>query len=126
LHQIRNADEQRSTWRQSIASLSRAVADHQLVPLEGLPPESLLASVRTAFAVNLIEDLDWLSAPAAATALFELASALPVSQERRELGRRVLERQRQGDASTFVSVATLMAQTSPWGRAHGPMLWPWP
>lgn len=113
MHQIRNADEQRSTWRQSIASLSRAVADHQLVPLEGLPPESLLASVRTAFAVNLIEDLDWLSAPAAATALFELASALPVSQERRELGRRVLERQRQGDASTFVSVATLMAQTSP-------------
>lgn len=113
LHLLKSADEQRATWRQSMASLARAVADQQAVPLEGLPPGALLASVRSAFAVNLIGDLDWLSPPAAATALFELASALPVSHERRELGRRVLEWLRQGDAATFVSLATLLAQSSP-------------
>ena len=113
LHLLSNTDEQRATWRQSMASLARTVADRRVLPLEGIPDVDLLASVRAAFAVALVDDLDWLSPSAAATALFELASALPVSPERRELGRRVLERLRRGDAVTFVSVATLLAQTSP-------------
>ena len=113
LHRLASTDEQRATWRQSMASLARAVADQRVVLLEGLPPDDLLASVRTAFAVNLIDDLGWLSPAAAASALFELAAALPVSHERREIGRRVLEQLRQGDASTFVSIATQLAQTSP-------------
>lgn len=113
LHLLDSREEQRATWRQSLATLARAVSDQQGVPLEGFRPEALHAGVRAAFNANLIDDLEFLSPAAAAAALYELASALPDGFERRELGRRVLQHLRQGDASTFVSIATLLAQGSP-------------
>lgn len=79
------------------------------VPLEGLSPDLLLASVRAAVSANLINDLEFLSPPAAACALYGLASALPYGPERRDLGRRVLVRLHQGNAATFVSLATAVA-----------------
>jgi len=92
-----------------MATLAEASLESRGVPLEGMNPQLLLASVRAAMASNLIEDLDFLSAPAAACALYGLASALPLGHERRELGRRVLLRLHEGDAATFVALATAVA-----------------
>ena len=83
--------------------------NRRAAPLEGLPPDAILASVRAALSHNLIDDLDWLSPDAAAVALYELAAAIPTSVERQQLGRRVALRLREGDASTFVALATALA-----------------
>ncbi|MDH3818623.1 MAG: serine/threonine protein kinase, partial [Myxococcales bacterium] len=79
------------------------------VPLEGLDPDALLRSLEVAVEAGLVERLDWLSGPAAAAALYEVAAALPSSPVKRQLGRMVLQRLRKGDAATFVSVATQLA-----------------
>jgi hypothetical protein len=50
-----------------------------------------------------------LAPPAAAVAVFELASVLPRSAAKRELGRRVLTSLHHGDAETFVALATALA-----------------
>ncbi len=111
IHRLRDPEEQRSTWRQSLATLAAVVAnDRRTVPLEGYPPEQLRRSVATALETHLIDDLDWLSPPAAAAALYELGAALPAtSEERREIGRRVLRRLLGGDAATFIALATQLA-----------------
>lgn len=109
LHRIKTPEERRALWRQSVATLASAVTEQRPVPLEGYDPEALLAGVKAAFADNLIDDLDWLSPPSAAAALYEIASAIPMGHERRELGRRVLKRLHEGDAATFVALATLLA-----------------
>lgn len=109
LQDIDSGDERRATWRQSMATLAEATLESRGVPLEGMNPELLLGSVRAAMASNLIDDLDFLSPPAAAGALYGLASALPLGPERRELGRRVLMRLHEGDAATFVALATSLA-----------------
>ena len=58
---------------------------------------------------GLVDDLDWLAPAAAGAALYELASALPLGPEQRELGRRVLARLVAADAETFVAIARRMA-----------------
>lgn len=113
LHRLGDPTERRAAWRQSLATLAAAVGDHwRTVPLEGLDPDELLASVEHALETRLAEDVDWLSGPAAAAALYELAAALPQSEAKRELGRRVLRRLRDGDAATFVALATQLALSS--------------
>ena len=93
-----------------MATLAAAVGDHRRsVPLEGYDPDGLLASVQVALDTALIDDVAWLSPPAAAAALYELAAALPQSDAKREIGRRVLQRLRRGDAATFVALATQLA-----------------
>ncbi len=109
LHQLGNADERRATWRQSMATLAAEAAEQRPVPLEGLDPDAVLASTRVAIANGLVDDLDFLSPAASAAALYELAAVLPMGEERRELGRRVARRLHQGDASTFVALATQLA-----------------
>jgi len=106
-------DEQRnSIWRQAMATLARIALEQQPVPLEGLDPTHLLEAVRAAFKHDLLRDLDWLSPPGAAAAVYELASAIPVGPERRQLGRQVLTRLYEGDAETFVVLATSLAAES--------------
>src|SRR4029077_18990943 len=92
LHKLGDAAERRATWRQSMAALARATTDDGPGPLEGVHPEALVGGVRAALQSGLVEDLDWLEPPAAGSALYELASALPLGSEQRELGRRVLAR----------------------------------
>src|SRR5260370_30550806 len=77
--------------------------------LEGLHPSALVAGVRSALHAGLADDLDWLASAAAGAALYELASALPVGPEQRELGRRVLARVLAADAETFVAIARRIA-----------------
>jgi hypothetical protein len=99
----------RSTWRQSIVSLGQAGTHHGPSPLEGLDPASLVPAVRVALSDGLVDQLDWLSADAAAVALYEIASVLPPGPEKRELGRRVAAYAYDGVADTFAAVATRMA-----------------
>jgi hypothetical protein len=112
LAQASSEDERRSLWRQGMATLARAAIEQQPVPLEGIDPKLLLEGVRAAFAANLINDLDWLSPPAAAAAVYELAAAIPIGPERRQLGRQALMRLYEGDAETFVVLATSLAAES--------------
>jgi hypothetical protein len=105
-------DERNQLWRQSMATLARAAIEQRPVPLEGIDPAILLEAVRAAIAHNLINDLDWLSPPAAAAAVYELAAAIPIGNERRQLGRVVLTRLYEGDAETFATLACSLAAES--------------
>jgi hypothetical protein len=99
--------DRRAVFRQSVASLALAAPGQ--TPLEGCDEAAIGRSVHVALADGLFEDLGWLAAPAAGVALYEIAGALPLGAERRELGRRVLEELYEGDAATFVAIATRMA-----------------
>ncbi len=112
LHLIGDAEERRSLFRQSMATLAAEAAEQRPVPLEGLDPMELLASVGTALSIGLIDDLDFLSTSHAAAALYQLAAVLPHGELRRELGRRVAEHLHQGNAATFVALATQLAVSS--------------
>lgn len=112
LARLRDPDERRRVWRQAMASLAAAVADRRDAPLEGIEPAALVAGVRVALDDGLIDDMGFLAPAATATATFALANALPPGPERRELGRRVLERLDTGDAETFVALATALARAA--------------
>ncbi len=109
LHLTVNAEERRALWRQSMATLAGEASEQRPVPLEGLDPRAVLLSTRTAIAVGLLDDLDFLSPAASSAALYELAAVLPMGPERRELGRRVAQRLHKGAAPTFVALATRLA-----------------
>lgn len=109
LHQLDSIDQVRALWRRGMATLAAIASEYHPVPLEGFSPSALLAGVRLALSRGFFDDLDWLSPAAAAVAMFELASALPRGDERRDLGRRVLTAQNKGDAETFIAVATALA-----------------
>jgi hypothetical protein len=106
-----SGDELRVAFRRGFANLAAKSAGRPL-PLEGLDPEQLLASVRTIFTNGLLDDLSWLSPPNGATVLYELAAALPSSEERNLLNQMVVERLANADAATFVSLAIALAQSS--------------
>src|SRR5687768_14644688 len=112
LHLVADADERRAAWRQSMATLAAAAADQHPVPLEGADPNAMRESVRAAITSGLLDDLDFLHRSHAAAALYELAAVLPLGDERREIGRRVAEHLHQGDAATFVALATQLAIAS--------------
>jgi hypothetical protein len=109
LHKLGDAAERRASWRQSMAALARATTDEGPGPLEGVHPQALVGGARAALQSGLVEDLDWLEPAAAGSALYELASALPLGPEQRDLGRRVLARLLAADAPTFVAIARRMA-----------------
>lgn len=112
LHRLDDVAEVRALWRRGMATLAAVASEYQPVPLEGFSPSALLAGTRIALNSGFLDELDWLSPAAAAVAMFELAAALPRSDERRELGRRVLTALHQGDAETFIALATALARGS--------------
>ncbi len=117
LDKVDTVAERRASWRQSMAALARATSEEGPGPLEGLHPKALISGVRAALEGGLVDDLDWLAPAAAGAALYELASALPLGPEQRELGRRVLARLLAADAETFVAIARRMALAG--GRGLG-------
>src|SRR5882672_10750139 len=68
LHKLTNDEDRRAVWRQGLAAL---------------------ATVRVALMSGLVDDVGFLSKPLVATALFELAAAVPAGVERTDLGRRI-------------------------------------
>ncbi len=109
LHTHQDARARRVVFRQSITSLAIEASADGPPPLDGLRPEALLESIRAALKDGLFDDLSWLAPPAAAVALYEITGALPLGPERRDLGRRVVSQLYDGDAATFVALATRMA-----------------
>ena len=109
LPHIRDAASRRASFRQGLANLARAAAVDGPSPLDGIAPDALARSAKSALDGGLFEDLDWLSPAAVGVALYELASALPAGTEKRELGRRVVARLNEGSAEVFAAVATRMA-----------------
>lgn len=112
LHREPDAEARRRLWRQTMATLAAEATDQRPVPLEGLDPMEVLASVRCAISMGFLDDLAFLTPAHAAAALYELAAVLPFGDERRELGRRVAEHLHQGNAATFVTLATQLATAS--------------
>jgi hypothetical protein len=112
LHRTEDKEERRAVFRQAFAELGAAAADYRPVPLEGIDPIALRDSAKVALADGLMDDLAWLSPPHRAAATYELAAALPPCDEKRELGRRTLVAMQEGDAQTFVVVATQLATGS--------------
>ncbi len=104
--------ERRKSWRQALTILGQQVRVQGPSPLEVIEPQALIAATRVAIETGLVNDLDWTEPSKAAVALYELTLALPTGAERRELGRRVLQRAYEGTASTFAAVATRMALAS--------------
>jgi eukaryotic-like serine/threonine-protein kinase len=121
LPSLENAEERRRVWRQGLASLAMAASNQRVAPLEGLRPDRLLEGVRVAFRTGLVDDVKWMSPGLAAAAFFEIAAALPGGDEKRELGRRVLESLLTGDAATFALLATSLASTSRRGLSTPPV-----
>ncbi|MET0344293.1 MAG: serine/threonine-protein kinase [Polyangiales bacterium] len=113
-------EAQRALFRRALANLAQA-ATKRVLPLEGLDPAQLLEGIDCALRVGLFEDLGWLSAPSAASALYELASALPPSGTRDALNEMVVERLARADATTFVALATSLAQGSKSGLTSARM-----
>ena len=109
LHELEDVEQARATFRQSMATLAELSREPHAVPLEGVNPEQLLWGVRYVLRERFLDDLSFLSPSAAAAALYGLASALPLGPERRELGRRVLRRLHEGDATTFSALAGSVA-----------------
>ena len=109
LHRVESLEERRSLWRQSMASLGAAASEQTPAPLEGLQPEAIVASARVALMDGFVDELDFLSPPAAAVALYELAASLPPGFEKREIGRRISHRLYDGNAATFIALATALA-----------------
>ncbi|HEY2516287.1 MAG TPA: serine/threonine protein kinase, partial [Polyangiaceae bacterium] len=109
LHNVSDVAERRTMWRQSMAALARGVAEEGPGPLDGLHPDALVRGVRAALGSQLVDDLDWLEPAAAGAALYELASALPLGPEQRDLGRRVLARLLAANAEAFTALVTRMA-----------------
>jgi len=107
LPRLKSKDERRAVWRQMLAVLARPSDGPG--PLEALAPEAVHAAVKKALVDGLVDDTDWLAEPAAGAALYELAAAVPPSNEQREIGRRVAARLLQGSAETFTAIATRMA-----------------
>jgi len=116
LHELPNDEDRRAAWRQGLSALA-AIASVQPAPLEGLAPEGLVASVRLALQTGLVDDVGFLAKPLAATALFELAAALPQGVEKNDLGRRIVTALQVGDAVTFAAVTRALALGVP--RALG-------
>ncbi len=104
-----SGDALRAQFRRALANLAQAAVKRAL-PLEGLDPEALAGGVQNALSHGLFEDLGWLSAPSAASALYEIASALAPSTLRDQLNQRVVEQLAHADAPTFVALATSLAQ----------------
>ncbi len=109
LHELCADQELALAFRQGMASLAQVARDPAAVPFAALEPEDVQASVQLALTAGLLDDLSFLSGPSAASALYALASVLPLGVERRELGRRVLVYLQQGDAETFLALATALA-----------------
>jgi hypothetical protein len=109
LPRLPSLEEQRASWRQAITALGHQLRVTGPPPLDDVDPAAIVEGVKVSLEQGLCDELDWLEPEAAAVALYELVSALPPGQERRELARRVFARLYEGCASTFAAVASRMA-----------------
>jgi eukaryotic-like serine/threonine-protein kinase len=106
-------DAQAASFREALAALAQTSEVMGPPPLDGVDPRALETAAFIAVERGLADDLDFLESGAAAVALFELASALPSGTVKRELRRRVFSLLYEGNAATFVPIATRIALGNP-------------
>jgi len=108
LPHIEDQSVRRGIFRQTITELGIDASSGPL-GLAGVDPRALARSMQTAWSDALLDDLDFIAPAAAAVALYQIAGALPLGAERRQIGRKVLAHLYKGNVDTFASVAARMA-----------------
>lgn len=112
IHRLDSLDAQRAAFRRAMADLAVLAAEQRPVPLEGLDPRELSAGIATCLEQGLVDDLSFLSPPAAAVALYQLASGLPKGTARNRMGKRVVMTLNGSDAETFAALCAALAMGS--------------
>ncbi|MBM4360795.1 MAG: serine/threonine protein kinase, partial [Deltaproteobacteria bacterium] len=106
---IASPDVRRGVFRQAIAALGQVDSSATPMALAGVDPVAFARSIQVVMADDLFEDLGFIRSAAAASAIHQMSSALPLGPERRALGRKVLLHLYKGDAETFATLASRMA-----------------
>jgi hypothetical protein len=109
LPRISDREERRGIFRQTIATLGHGETTVAPMALAGVDPQGFAQSIQIASTDGLLDDLAFIRPAAAASALHQIANALPHGDERRAIGRKVLTLLYKGDAETFAVLATRMA-----------------
>ncbi len=109
LPHVADPEERRGIFRQAIATLGHDTTAATPMALAGVDPIAFTQSVQVAALDGLLDDLSFIQPAAAASALHQIASALPLGPERRSIGRKVLTQLYKGNAETFAVLATRMA-----------------
>lgn len=101
--------QQAAGFRQALTALAQAVSSLGPPVLDGVDASALEAAAQLAIGGGLTQDLSFIDPGSAAVALYELSSALPAGQTRRDLRRTMFSLLYRGNASAFVPVATRIA-----------------
>jgi eukaryotic-like serine/threonine-protein kinase len=104
--------ERRASFRQVVAALGQQSDLFSVSELDRVDVGQLVRACRAALQSGLLDDLDWIAPGAATLALYEITTALPPGEERREFGRRVFKRIYGGSGVAFAPVAARMAWSS--------------
>lgn len=112
LDQMIDPKERAKWFRAAMGALGAERVYHDAMPFESLEPTRFLASIKIAMSDGLFDQMEYLSPERMAGICYEVAAALPPSEEKRELGRRVLHWLHEGNAQTFVLLATHIASSS--------------
>lgn len=105
----REEAEQGAIFRQALTALAQSTSALNPPALDGVDRVALEAAAHIAIEKGFADRLDFIDPGSAAVALYELSSALPPGQVKRELRRRVFSQLYTGNASAFVPVATRIA-----------------
>lgn len=109
LPRIEDPAVRRGVFRQTITALGLEETSGGPMALAGVDPRALARSMQMVWADGLLDDLDFIAPSAAAVGLYQIAGALPLGAERRQIGRKVLAYLYKGNAETFASLAARMA-----------------
>lgn len=101
--------DQEATFRQAITAIARAASALAPPVLDGTEGRPLEGAVQIASDRGWLDRLDWIAPGSAAVALYEISSALPTGPIKRDVRRRVFSLLYEGNAATFVPVATRIA-----------------
>lgn len=101
--------QQAACFRQAMAGMEQASFGLGPPPLDGVDAVTLESATHIALERGFVDQLDSMDTGLGAVALYELSSALPSGNVKRELRRRVFERLYKGDAGTFIAIATRIA-----------------
>ncbi|HHH11568.1 MAG TPA: serine/threonine protein kinase, partial [Sorangium sp.] len=107
LPSLQDANVRRAVLRQTLVTLGHGRRGP--LALAGVDPRALARSVQVVIGDSLLDDIDFIEPAAAAVAVYQLASALPLGSERRTLGRKVFAYLYNGNAATFAALASRMA-----------------
>lgn len=112
LPRVDDLEVRRGVFRQTIVSLGSGESTGAPMALAGVDPRALGRSIQVVCADGMLDRLDFIEPRTAAVALYQIAGALPLGDERRVIGRHVLNHLYQGDAGTFAALAWCMAMGS--------------